>query len=104
MKVQMFHFFQARVKGPMGVYQEQRMRPAGGGSIVHDGKEYKPDAHGWIELPLDAFNALRAMQYPHPGGGYTKLCTMADVDEPERLGLVDEPEPEPVKKAVAKRA
>lgn len=90
-KVQMFRFARAKVRGPMGVYEEERMSPCGTGSVSHDGKEYRAGPDGWIEVPVAVHQAIRHHHHVHPLGGYTKWCTPAEVDEPERLGLVDPP-------------
>ena len=88
-KVQRFHFKRAKVRGPMGVYEEERMQSAGADSINHGGKKYEAGDDGWIEVPFDVYNAISRMRHKHPAGGYTKGGTPNDVDEPLRLGLVD---------------
>lgn len=91
-KVQLFRFSRAKVRGPMGIYEEERMAPTGADSIHHAGKEYRAGEDGWISVPTEVYEAVARMRHKHPHGGYTKWCTPGDVDEPERLGLVDRPE------------
>ena len=88
-KVQLFQFARAKVRGPMGVFDEERMSSCGADTLSHGGKEYNVGPDGWIEVPPDVFEAIRRMHHRHPVKGYTRWCTPAEVEEPLRLQLVD---------------
>lgn len=89
-KVQLFHFAPKKVRGPMGVYTEERMASCRAESINHGGKDYVAGDDGWIEVPTHVLNDIKNMRHKHPVSGFTKWCTPAEVDEPAALGLVDE--------------
>lgn len=103
MQVQLFHFSRTKVRGPMGVFDEERMRPVPVPSITHGGVTYERDASGWIDVPLPVYNELKRVHHARPDGGFTRFATPGEVDEQTRLGMVDDTEPAPVPKARPRR-
>ena len=89
MQLQMFNFSKVRVRGPMGVFEEERMFPAHVSSIVHPAGSWEPDESGWIEVPYDAALDLLAKRFP-AAKGYNRYCTPNEVDEQVRLGMLEE--------------
>lgn len=77
MKLYGYHHKLIKVRGPMGVYEEERMFPTG----------------GEIDLPIEEAHEMKKMRHPHPHGGYVKFHSEDEVDEGQRLGLTDAPAP-----------
>lgn len=90
MKLQAFLFKLVKVRGPMGVYEEERAFPTGSGAVSHEGKAYAADEHGWADVPDAVGAALKRLAFRHPHGGTIRYCTQDEVDENLRLGLVEQ--------------
>lgn len=91
MKLQAFLFKRVKVRGPMGLHEEERGFPTGSGDISHAGNLYPADEHGWAEVadPTQA-QALKALRFTHPLGGVVRYCSPDEVDENLRLGLIEQ--------------
>lgn len=75
MQLQAFLFKLVKVRGPMGVYEEERAFPTGS---------------GWFEKPDHEAVELKQMRFRHPHGGVIRYCSPDEVDESLRLGLMEQ--------------
>jgi len=107
MFIKQFRHRQVRVPDPLRPSKrvfEDRLIPAGGGSIEHEGVKYEADEDGWVDVPQDLGVHLRSFRAP----GGERWYAPEEVDEQVRLGIVDadpaDALPKPRTKATAKAA